>query len=142
MLATSVASSTNVRRLANLAGVSAYLAGGPVRDHLLSVPLKDLDIGVVGDAPALAAKLADAHRAEKLTVHPTLRHRQRCHVELHTIDLVTARRETYRHPGALPDVSAGDLNDDLARRDFTINAMAIPHCRRIHRAGGPSRRPR
>ncbi len=114
----------NVRRLANLAGVSAYLAGGPVRDHLLSVPLKDLDIGVVGDAPALAAKLADA-TGGKLTVHQRFGTASVATSNC-TVDLVTARRETYRHPGALPDVSAGDLNDDLARRDFTINAMAIP----------------
>ena len=43
-----------------------------------------------------------------------------------TVDLVTARRETYRQPGALPDVQPGDIADDLARRDFTVNAMALP----------------
>lgn len=114
----------NVRRLANLAGVPAYLVGGPVRDHLLSVPLKDLDICVVGDAPALAVKLAGA-TGGKLTVHQRFGTASVAASDC-TVDLVTARRETYRRPGALPDVSAGDLNDDLARRDFTINAMAIP----------------
>ena len=48
-----------VQRLADEAGVSAYLVGGPVRDELLGLPLKDLDVSVVGDAPALAARLAD-----------------------------------------------------------------------------------
>ena len=114
----------NVCRLANVAGVSAYLVGGPVRDHLLGVPLQDLDICVVGDAPALAAQLADAIGG-KLTVHQRFGTASVATSDC-TVDLVTARRETYRHPGALPDVSAGNLADDLARRDFTINAMAIP----------------
>ena len=114
----------NVRRLANLAGVPAYLVGGPVRDHLLSVPLQDLDICVVGDAPALAAELANA-TGGKLTVHQRFGTASVATSDC-AVDLVTARRETYPRPGALPEVSASDLNDDLARRDFTINAMAIP----------------
>ncbi len=113
-----------VRRLAAAAGASAYLVGGPVRDHLLGVSLQDLDICVVGDAPALAAKLADAI-AGRLTVHQRFGTASVVTPEL-TVDLVTARREIYSRPGALPDVSAGTLADDLARRDFTINAMAIP----------------
>ena len=113
-----------VRRLAADAGVSAYLVGGPVRDRLLSVPLKDLDICVVGDAPSLAAQLADAIGG-RLTVHQRFGTASVATADC-AVDLVTARRETYHRPGALPDVSAGDLNNDLARRDFTINAMAIP----------------
>ncbi len=113
-----------VRGLADVADVSAYLVGGPVRDYLLSVPVKDLDICVVGDAPALAAQLADA-TGGKLTVHQRFGTASVATSDC-AVDLVTARRETYRRPGALPDVSAGDLADDLARRDFTINAMAIP----------------
>ena len=114
----------SVRGLADAAGVSAYLVGGPVRDHLLSVPVKDLDICVVGDAPALATQLADAIGG-RLTVHQRFGTASVATSDC-AVDLVTARRETYRRPGALPDVSAGDLADDLARRDFTINAMAIP----------------
>ena len=113
-----------VRRMANVAGVSAYLVGGPVRDHLLGVPVKDLDVCVVGDAPALAARLAEAIGG-RLTVHQRFGTASVATSDC-TVDLVTARRETYRHAGALPDVSAGNLTDDLARRDFTINAMAIP----------------
>ena len=47
----------HVQRLADKAGASAYLVGGPVRDSLLGLPVKDLDVSVVGDAPALAARL-------------------------------------------------------------------------------------
>ena len=117
-----------VRRLALHAGVAAYLVGGPVRDHLLGAPVKDLDIAVVGSAPSLARSLADA-LGGRLTVHPRFR---TAAVQLphspFSVDLVTARRETYSHPGALPDVTPGTIADDLARRDFTINAMAIPLC--------------
>ena len=117
-----------VQKLAGDSGVSAYLVGGPVRDHLLGSPVKDLDISVVGSAPSLAQKLADT-LGGRVTVHPRFR---TATVYLPDgppwVDLVTARRETYSQPGALPDVEPGSIADDLARRDFTINAMAIPLC--------------
>ncbi len=113
-----------VQRLADEAGVSAYLVGGPVRDQLLDLPLQDLDISVVGDAVALAARLADVVGG-RLTVH---RRFGTATVDAQdaTVDLVTARRETYHRPGSLPDVQPGGITDDLARRDFTVNAMAVP----------------
>ena len=113
-----------VQALAGKSGVSAYLVGGPVRDHLLDLPVNDLDISVVGDAPALAARLAES-TGGRLTVHPRFG-TATVAVQGVAVDLVTARRETYRTPGALPDVQAGDIFDDLARRDFTVNAMALP----------------
>ena len=113
-----------VQRLADEAGVPAYLVGGLVRDQLLGLPLKDLDISVVGDAVALAARLSD-EVGGRLTVH---RRFGTATVDAQdaTIDLVTARRETYHRPGSLPDVQPGGITDDLARRDFTVNAMAVP----------------
>ena len=113
-----------LRRLANEAGVAAFLVGGPVRDSLLGVPVNDLDISVVGDAPALAQSLANA-TGGRLTVHPRFGTASVAAAGC-TVDLVTARRETYPKPAALPVVTAGSLADDLARRDFTINAMAVP----------------
>ncbi|MXZ90982.1 MAG: CCA tRNA nucleotidyltransferase [Chloroflexi bacterium] len=117
-----------VQKLAGDSGVSAYLVGGPVRDHLLGAPIKDLDIAVVGSAPSLAEKLADT-LGGRVTVHPRF-HTATVYLPggLPWVDLVTARRETYSRPGALPDVTPGTIADDLARRDFTINAMAIPLC--------------
>lgn len=118
----------NARRLAGLAGIPAYLVGGPVRDHLLGAPVKDLDICVVGSAPSLAQKLAET-LGGRLRVHPRFR-TATVYLPggLPCVDLVTARRETYSRPGALPDVEPGSIADDLGRRDFTINAMAIPLC--------------
>lgn len=113
-----------VQLLADEAGVSAYLVGGPVRDKLLGLPLKDLDITIVGDAAALAARLADVVGG-RLTVHRRFG-TATVKVQDATIDLVSARREIYRRPGSLPDVQPGGITDDLARRDFTVNAMAVP----------------
>ncbi|HET6571418.1 MAG TPA: hypothetical protein VFG58_08030 [Solirubrobacterales bacterium] len=98
-----------------------YLVGGAVRDLLLGLPRSDVDLVVVGDAAALAARLgADPVEHERFaTAKATL--------DGHEIDIATARSETYARPGALPEVEpAADIETDLARRDFTINAIALP----------------
>ena len=124
LTARQAAAMDSLRRLADAAGVAAYLVGGPVRDSLLGAPVSDLDITITGDAPALAQQLADAGGG-RLTIHRRFGTATVAWDDL-TIDLVTARRETYPAPAALPVVQPGDLADDLARRDFTINAMALP----------------
>ncbi len=101
-----------------------YLVGGTVRDILLGEQSFDIDIAVEGDAIALATSLAES-----------LDGRLRAHDQFGTavvlyggdqrIDVVTARTESYESPGALPTVSPGSIEDDLFRRDFTINAMAV-----------------
>ena len=101
-----------------------YLVGGPVRDALLGRPVKDLDFSVEGDAPALARLLGD-ELSGKTVVY---RRFGTATVTLGAdrVDLVTARSETYAQPGALPRVTPSGIEDDLARRDFSINALAIP----------------
>lgn len=113
-----------VARIARDLGSHSYLVGGPVRDQLLGASATDLDITVEGDAVAVATRLA-AELSGSLTVHPRFGTATVTIGSL-AVDLVTARRETYRSPGALPDVQPGNIRDDLTRRDFTINAMAIP----------------
>lgn len=100
------------------------LVGGAVRDALLGVTHgPDVDLVVEGDAIALAR--AVGHQlAGSVIAHPRF---GTARIELahgRHLDLVTARRETYAQPGALPDVEPGGLLDDLARRDFTVNAIA------------------
>ncbi len=112
-----------IARIADDSGFKSYLVGGPVRDRILGVLTSDLDITVVGDAVNVAEKLA-ADIDGRLTVHQRFGTATVATASI-TIDLVTARRETYRAPGALPDVEPGGIADDLARRDFTINAMAM-----------------
>lgn len=100
------------------------LVGGAVRDALLDRPAEvDLDLVVEGDAPALARRLARRLSA------PFQIHERFATAAIETgdgrrVDLTTARSERYAAPGALPDVAAGSLLGDLARRDFSVNAMA------------------
>jgi tRNA nucleotidyltransferase (CCA-adding enzyme) len=98
-----------------------YLVGGAVRDLLLGRPQTDVDLVVVGDAVALARRLGgvEAEHERFGTV--------KVEVEGHEVDIASARTETYPQPGALPVVApAGSIEADLARRDFSVNAIAIP----------------
>jgi tRNA nucleotidyltransferase (CCA-adding enzyme) len=111
------------REAARRLGTPLYLVGGAVRDILLGRPVADVDLMVPADAAAFARHLASA-----------LGGRARFHGRFGTatvdlpggarVDVATARREDYVSPGALPRVSPGSVTDDLARRDFTVNAMA------------------
>ena len=105
-------------------GLPVYLVGGCVRDLLLGLPIKDLDIVVEGNAPQLAKDVASLLGA-RCVVHDRFG-TATISVAKSNLDLVTARREKYPQPGALPHVEPATLMDDLARRDFSINAMAFP----------------
>ena len=110
-------------RLADDSGIPLYLVGGPVRDLLLGRPSLDLDFVVKGDATAVAQHLG-THLRVRPILHPTF-FTASLRLDKATLDLTTARAETYRRPGALPTVRPSHIDDDLARRDFTINAMAL-----------------
>ena len=116
---------SNIANLAASLGMPCYVVGGFVRDLLLGKPVNDLDMVVEGDAIELGEKLVESYGG-KLTPH----------FKFHTaiwnlpdsddfVDLITARKETSNRPGALPSVTPSTLADDLSRRDFTINAMAL-----------------
>jgi tRNA nucleotidyltransferase (CCA-adding enzyme) len=104
-------------------GQKVYLIGGVVRDMLLGYPNLDLDLVVEGNAVKLAQHVAETSQAKLLAHHRFGTAKLR--YENFTLDLATARKETYARPGALPTVTPGTLKDDLVRRDFSINAMAI-----------------
>lgn len=114
------------------------LVGGAVRDGLLHQrsaqgssrtlpPLPDLDLVVEGDAASLArslqARLGD-QRLTRCVIHEAYGTAEFV-LDGTLLDLVTARRETYPAPGENPVVEPGDLASDLARRDFSVNAMAM-----------------
>lgn len=104
-------------------GESAYLVGGAVRDTLLGKDIMDLDLAVEGKAISLAKQIAGEL---KFTVKPHPRFgTATIFKDDFRIDLVTARSETYDRPGALPTIRHGTIQDDLARRDFTINSIAV-----------------
>ncbi len=110
-------------------GWNLYLVGGAVRDLFLARPNLDLDLVLEGDAIALARNLAEI-RGGEVVAHPrfgTAKFRQ----QRISLDLATARSESYPKPGALPVVTPGTIGEDLFRRDFSINAMAI-HLDPIH----------
>jgi len=102
----------------------AYLVGGAVRDLMLGIASPDLDIAVEADAHATARALAERlggvvrehDRFATATVY----------LDANLwIDIAQTRTETYPTPGSLPVVNPAELVDDLRRRDFTINAMAV-----------------
>jgi tRNA nucleotidyltransferase (CCA-adding enzyme) len=101
----------------------AYLVGGAVRDLLLGADSVDLDVALEGDALSAAWELADRLDGRAMTHErfgtATVR------ADDLTVDLAGTRRERYESPGALPEVEPAPLADDLARRDFTVNAMAV-----------------
>ena len=102
------------------AGFPVYLVGGAVRDLLLGRPRADIDVAVEADvrpvADALGGELVEHERFATASVTIDGLH----------VDLARARAEGYERPGALPAVTPATITDDLARRDFTINAMAVP----------------
>ncbi|WP_142683017.1 CCA tRNA nucleotidyltransferase [Chitinophaga polysaccharea] len=106
-------------------GVPAYLIGGFVRDKLLGRKTKDMDIVCVGDGIALAHKVAE-RLGDNLPVN-FFKTYGTAQVKLNDLEIefVGARKESYREESRNPQVSAGTLQDDQNRRDFTINAMAI-----------------
>ena len=101
-----------------------FVVGGAVRDVLLDGSPHELDLVVEGDAVEVARRAA-RRLGGKLTVHERFG-TATVAADGFAFDLAGARRETYAHPGALPDVVLGaTLHEDLARRDFTVNAMAV-----------------
>ena len=101
-----------------------HVVGGAVRDALLGAVPRELDVVVEGDAAPVARRAAERLGGE-IVVHErfgtaTVRS------PAATFDVVSARTETYAQPGALPDVAPGaTIEQDLARRDFTVNAIAL-----------------
>jgi tRNA nucleotidyltransferase (CCA-adding enzyme) len=113
-----------VQRVADRQQVPVYLVGGMVRDLLLGRANEDVDLVVEGGGITFAEELADevggrSHpHAPFLTAVVTL-------PDGHKVDVASARTEFYRTPAALPEVATSLIRQDLYRRDFTINALAV-----------------
>ena len=116
-----------IGRIAEAHGLSAYAVGGCVRDWRLGIAnVTDLDVTVEGDGIRVARAVARALRGTLET------HEQFGTATIRLsrgtgrrIDVASCRTESYARPAAYPTVSAGTLEGDLVRRDFTINAMAM-----------------
>jgi tRNA nucleotidyltransferase/poly(A) polymerase len=101
-----------------------FLVGGPVRDLLLGRHSIDIDLTLEVDSSTLARALAKRINGRVKSFPQFLTYKVVAE-GMPEIDIATARRERYRNPGALPTVQPGRLKDDLMRRDFSINAMAV-----------------
>jgi tRNA nucleotidyltransferase (CCA-adding enzyme) len=121
-------------------GDELFIVGGFVRDLLLGTPTLDIDLVVEGDAIQLARQLAGRHGG-RVRSHQRFGTAKWLIGDAHipssgaqlpqSLDFVTARIEFYEHPSALPEVERSSIKQDLHRRDFTINTLAIqldPDC--------------
>ncbi|MGK7909966.1 MAG: CBS domain-containing protein [Synechococcus sp.] len=125
-------------RAADALNLDLYVVGGTVRDLLLDRPTDDLDLVVDGCHPTgseepepegwgvrLAQKLLEVYPEARLEVHGKFQTAALIWPDGLWIDIATARTEFYPYPAALPQVSASSIQQDLYRRDFTINALAL-----------------
>ena len=104
-------------------GAELFLVGGTVRDVLLEQRPLDLDLSAVGAFRDFVSSLAQQLGGQ--VVARSQFGTAKLDVGGMTVDFAIARKESYSYPGALPTVAPGTVDEDLARRDFTINAMAI-----------------
>jgi tRNA nucleotidyltransferase (CCA-adding enzyme) len=114
-----------MHQLATAANMNAWLTGGAMRDMLRGAPFRDLDFTVEHDAVKTGKALAAALAGTVVSEDPLKRW-----VELElpggiTASVGNARTEKYSKPGGKPQIAAATIHEDLARRDFTINAIAL-----------------
>jgi len=112
-----------VGKTADTKGLSIFLVGGTVRDILLRVKNYDLDFVIEGDALNLARILNRSFKGS-LKQHRAFGTATITYRDVR-LDIATARQESYKRPAAYPDVRPAAIKEDLFRRDFTINAMAV-----------------
>lgn len=121
--AKSIALIQTITQLLDAMKLKGYLVGGMVRDIFLQVENEDWDIAIEQDGMAFARKLAVALQGE-LVLHPKFL-TATIHWAEGQIDVATLRKETYPTSGSLPVVEKGVLREDILRRDFSFNAMAV-----------------
>lgn len=105
-------------------GYKVFAAGGIVRDLLLGMECLDIDLVVEGDGIDLARALSLEYGG-RVRVHPKFYTATVYFTDGRQVDVATARVEFYQYPAAMPQVETSSLHQDLYRRDFTINAMAV-----------------
>jgi len=114
----------HIGAIADKASVRAFVVGGYVRDLLLGIPVKDIDVVVLGSGVDFAREVADSWNQANLVVYERFGTAM-LQTESCMIEFVGARKESYTKDSRKPAVEEGSLQDDLARRDFTVNAIAV-----------------
>jgi tRNA nucleotidyltransferase/poly(A) polymerase len=110
---------------ASHANVNLFLTGGAMRDMLGGFPIRDLDFAVEGNALKLAKAVAERTGARTLSVDENRRSVQLIFPGAVPVEIAMSRHEKYPRPGGQPQVAPAYIQDDLRRRDFTINAIAL-----------------
>ncbi len=114
----------SISQVANRSEVSVFAVGGFVRDLLLNISNKDIDVVVEGDGILFASRLAEEFGG-RVTSHEKFGTSVVIFPDGYRIDVATARLEYYEHPAALPTVERSSVKSDLYRRDFTVNSIAV-----------------
>ena len=115
----------NISELAQSGGFEIYLVGGFVRDRLMGRECTDIDISVIGDAVKFAELTADHFKTNLNAVYKKFGTALLVLNEIIKIEFASARKESYKKESRKPDVEFSDLEHDLSRRDFTVNAFAV-----------------
>lgn len=106
--------------------LAVYAVGGYVRDRLLGHPFRgEIDFSVVGDAPAFARSLAKGWGLKRKVQVYRRFGTASLHAGPYHLEFASSRRESYREDSRNPDVEPASFEEDIARRDFTINALAV-----------------
>lgn len=113
-----------ISEVANEMGVDTYIVGGYIRDLILQRTLDDVDILVIGDGVQFAEKLGEKFIVKNISLFKNFR---TAHFKYQGIDFefVGARKESYSKDSRNPEVEAGTFDDDIDRRDFTINSITL-----------------
>ena len=114
----------DIGKIADSNNINAYVVGGYVRNQLLGNSSDDMDIMVIGDGVEFAEKVASSLGAELSAVYKNFG-TALLNYNNYKIEFASARKESYSRDSRKPDVEFSGMEDDLARRDFTINAMAV-----------------
>jgi tRNA nucleotidyltransferase (CCA-adding enzyme) len=113
-----------IGRIADKMKINAYLVGGFVRDIFLNLKTKDIDIVIEGDSIIFSQELKKVFKTN-IHIYPDFK-TATLNIDDMRIDIASSRREYYKEPASLPRVEmGGNIKDDLLRRDFTINTLAI-----------------
>ena len=115
---------TRVQELAVGAGANIYLAGGAVRDLISGMPIRDLDFTIEGNPFRIAREL-EKGGARILSEDERLRHVELIFAGDADGSIAAARDDVYHRPGTKPEIRWSTIMEDLRRRDFSLNAIAI-----------------